>query len=101
MENVLPHGSGDPEDAQYAKVMKRLCDAEGCPIRTAYDNPLLDTREYEDEFLDDHSESMSANLIAQHLFHRLIRKDTGMFFWTTLLTSRRMRQQLIKQMHLL
>jgi hypothetical protein len=31
-------------------------------------NPLLDTCEYEVEFLDGHVESMSANLIAQHLF---------------------------------
>ena len=29
MEIALPHGSGDPEDTQFAKVTKRLRDAEG------------------------------------------------------------------------
>ena len=33
--------------------------------------------------------------------HRLMKKDTGMFFWTTLLTFGKIRRQLTKQMHLL
>jgi len=61
----------DPEDVQYAKVMKHLRDAEVRPMGTANDNPLLDTREYEVEFLDGHVESMSANLMAQHLFSQV------------------------------
>jgi hypothetical protein len=71
MEIALPHGGGDPEDTQFAKVTKRLRDAEGRPIRTANENPLLDTREYEVEFLDGHVEAMSANSIAQHLFSQI------------------------------
>ena len=35
------------------------------------DNPLLDTHEYEVEFLDGHVELMSANLIAQILFSQI------------------------------
>ena len=61
MEIALPRGGGDPEDVQFAKVTKRLRDAEGRPIGTVSNNPLLDTREYEVEFLDGHVESMSAN----------------------------------------
>jgi hypothetical protein len=71
MEIALPRGGGDPEDVQFARVTKRLRDAEGRPIGTASDNPLLDTREYEVEFLDGHVESLSANLIAQHLFSQV------------------------------
>ena len=71
MEIALPRGGGDLEDVQFAKVTKHLRDAEGRPIGTASDNPLLDTREYEVEFLDGHVESMSANLIAQHLFSQV------------------------------
>jgi hypothetical protein len=71
MEIALPRGGGDPEDTQYAKVTKRRRDAEGRPIGTANDNPLLDTREYEVEFLDGHIEPMPANLIAQHLFSQV------------------------------
>ena len=33
--------------------------------------PLLDTREYDVEFTDGHSESLSANLIAQHLYSQI------------------------------
>jgi hypothetical protein len=71
MEIALPHGGMDPEDTQFAKVTKRLHDAEGRPIGTAHDNPMLDTREYEVEFLDGHSESLSANLIAQYLYSQV------------------------------
>jgi hypothetical protein len=77
MEIALPCGSGDPEDAQYAKVTKHLRDAEGHPIGTANDNLLLDTHEYEIEFLDGHVKSMSANLIAQHLFSQVDEQQEG------------------------
>ena len=71
MEIALPRGGGDQEDIQFAKVTKRLHDKEGRPIGTANDNPLLDTREYEVEFLDGHRESLSANVIAQHMFSQV------------------------------
>jgi hypothetical protein len=71
MEIALPRGGGDQEDTQFAKVVKRLRDKEGRPIGTANENPMLDTREYEVEFLDGHRESLSANTIAQHLFSQI------------------------------
>jgi hypothetical protein len=37
----------------------------------AHDNPLLDTQEYEVEFHDGHRESLSANVIAQHMFSQV------------------------------
>ena len=40
MELALPCDSGGPT---FAKVTKRLRDANGIPIGTANDNPLLDT----------------------------------------------------------
>jgi hypothetical protein len=70
-EIAIARGAGGNEDVQYGKVTKRLRDAEGRPIGTAHDNPLLDTREYSVEFLDGHKESLSANLIAQHLFSQI------------------------------
>ena len=70
-EIALARGAGDSEDVQYGKVTKRLRDAEGRPIGTANENPLLDTREYAVEFLDGHSESITANLIAQHLYSQI------------------------------
>ena len=65
MELALPGGDGEPK---YAKVTKRLKDANGIPIGTSNDNPILDTRLYEVEYADGYKESMSANLIAQNLF---------------------------------
>jgi hypothetical protein len=70
MEIALPRGGGDQEDVKFAKVTNRLCNKEGCP-GVAHDNPLLDTREYEVEFLDGHRESLSANVIAQHMFSQV------------------------------
>jgi hypothetical protein len=71
MEVTLPRGGGDPDDTQFARVTKRLRDKDDHPIVTANYNPLLDTLEYEVEFLDGHKESLSANLIAQHLFSQV------------------------------
>jgi hypothetical protein len=71
MEIALPCGAGGQDDVQFARVTKRLRDKDGRPIGTANDNPLLDTREYEVEFLDGHQESISANLIAQHMFSQV------------------------------
>jgi hypothetical protein len=58
-------------EVQFGRVTKRLRDADGRPIGTANDNPLLDTREYAVEFRDGHVESVSANLIAQNLYSQL------------------------------
>ncbi len=63
-EFAIARGAGTEEGVEYGKVSKRLRDAEGRPIGTAHDNPLLDTRKYEVEFRDGHNESLSANLIA-------------------------------------
>lgn len=66
MELALPHDDGG--SAQYARVTKRLRDANGIPIGTANDNPILDTRIYEVEYLDGRRASLSANAIAENLF---------------------------------
>jgi hypothetical protein len=71
MEIALPRGGGDQEDFQFAKVTKRLRNKEGRPIGVAHDNPLLDTQEYKVEFHDGHRESLSANVIAQHMFSQV------------------------------
>ena len=70
-EVAMARGAGGSEDVQYGKVTKRLRDADGIPIGTANDNPLLDTREYTVEFTDGHTESLSANILAQNLFSQI------------------------------
>ena len=55
MEVALPR---DDEGPAFAHVTKRLRDANGLPIGMADDNPLLDTRLYEVEYLDGHEASL-------------------------------------------
>ena len=65
MEVTIPRDSDGPE---FARVTKRLRDANGIPIGSANDNPILDTRVYEVEFMDGHKASLSANAIVENLF---------------------------------
>ena len=65
MELTLDRGGDRPE---FARVKKRLKDANGRPIGVANDNPILDSRMYEVEYNDGHTASMAANLIAENLF---------------------------------
>jgi hypothetical protein len=66
MELAIPRTDG--EGPEFARVTKRLRDKDGIPIGTANDNPILDTRMYEVEYLDGHKASLAANTIAQNLF---------------------------------
>ena len=73
MELALPQG--DSLEPRMARVTKRLKDANGIPIGTADDNPLLNTRIYEVEYLDGECASLSANHIAEKLFAQV--EDDG------------------------
>jgi hypothetical protein len=64
MELALDRDDTTPE---LAKVTKRMKDAAGNPIGTANDNPILDTRLYEVEYLDGHKAAMAANVIAENI----------------------------------
>ena len=68
MEIALPR---DDDGPTFAKVTKSLRDANGIPIGTANDNPILDTRVYEVEYLDGHRASLSANTIAENIFSQV------------------------------
>ena len=68
MELALPCDNKGPE---YACVTKRLRDANGLPIGTANDNPILDTRLYEVEYLDGDKALLTANAIAENMFSQV------------------------------
>jgi hypothetical protein len=51
----------------HATVRKRVRDEDGSPIGRAHNNPLLDSRKYEVEYVDGHVEELTANLIAENL----------------------------------
>ena len=58
----------DTEGPDFACFTKRLKDANGLPIGTANENPILYTRVYEVEYVDGHKASLTANAIAQNMF---------------------------------
>ena len=66
MELALP--KGDDPNHQMAKVTKRLRDANGIPIGTANDIPILDSRMYEVKYQDGTKASLVANYIAKNMF---------------------------------
>jgi hypothetical protein len=52
---------------EFARATKRLRDKDGNLIGKANDDPILDTRLYEVEYLDGHKAALSANTIAESL----------------------------------
>eukprot|EP00957_Ditylum_brightwellii_P031514 2389760-Ditylum_brightwellii.AAC.1 len=84
VEIALPRDGDKPE---FARVTKRLQDANGIPIKTAHDNPLLDNRIYEVEYLDGHKASLAANTIAKSMFAQqdafIVSKNGGKQHWET------------------
>jgi hypothetical protein len=65
MELALPRGADG--EMIHGRVTKRMRDEEGRPIGTAHDNPLLDSRRYEVEYVDGNVEELTANIIAENL----------------------------------
>ena len=65
MEIGLPRG--EDNSLHHAKVKRRAIDVDGKPVGKANNNPLMDSREYEVEYLDGYTETLSANIIAENL----------------------------------
>ena len=76
MEIALPRDGGGPE---FARVTKRLRDANGIPIGTAHDNPIMDSRVYEIEFPEGHKAALAANTITENLFAQVDHEETDLF----------------------
>ena len=68
MEIALARGDNSP---QFSRVTKRMRDATGFTIGTANENPILDTRLFEVEYLDGYKASLSANKISENLFSQI------------------------------
>lgn len=50
-----------------ARVKRRAVNDEGTPIGVANDNPILDSRQYEVEYIDGRIKTLTANVIAENL----------------------------------
>ena len=58
---------GTDNDVQHAHVKRRVIDEEGKPVGIPHDNPILDMRQYEVEFLNGETKVLTANLIAENI----------------------------------
>eukprot|EP00978_Attheya_sp_CCMP212_P031214 scaffold117251_cov65-Attheya_sp.AAC.3 len=63
-EIIIPHG----DQADRARVSKRIKANDGTPIGKSNPNPLLDTRLYSVEFSDGEVTQIQANIIAENMF---------------------------------
>ena len=65
MEMAMARGSEG--EVVHATVRKRVRDEDGQPVGVAHNNPMLDSRKYEVEYIDGYVEELTANLIAENL----------------------------------
>ena len=61
---MLPHG----DEMAMGRVTKRARDSDGNPLRTAHENPILDTCQYIVEFNDGDEAELAANVIATNIY---------------------------------
>ena len=69
MELALP--KREKPESQFARVTKRLHDANDIPIGKSSDNPILNTRMYKVEYADCEKYAFSANVIAENMFTQI------------------------------
>ena len=69
MDIGLPRG--DDGNVMRATVKRRAVDVDGKPISRPSNNPIIDTRLYDVEFLDGTMETISTNVIAENLLSQV------------------------------
>ena len=65
MEMAMSRGAEG--EVVHATVRKRVRNDNGMPVGVAHNNPLLDSRKYEVQYVDGYVEELTANLIAENL----------------------------------
>jgi len=58
---------GDECELERVKVKRRKIDIDGNPVGTYHSNPIMDSSQYEVEYLDDEIGILTANIIAENL----------------------------------
>ena len=82
MEIGLPRDSDGT--LEYATIKKRSLDSEGEPIGKLSKYKILDSREYEVEFVNGDTEHFTVNTIVEIYWHKLILRGNGNCYWTRL-----------------
>ena len=94
MELSLPRES---EGHTFARVKKRLRDKDGLPLGTSNDNPLLDSRLYEVEYLDGKIDSLTANQISENLFSQVDPEGNRYVLFESICDHRTDGKQILKE----
>ena len=80
---------GDDGELHRAKVKRRKLDDEGKPTGKANNNPLLDSRQYEVEYLDGATEILTANIIAENLLSQVDEEGHQQMLFDEIIDHRR------------
>ena len=64
---MLPRGG----EIQRGSIKQRATDHDGKPMGVRSSNPILDTRQYEVEFLDGSTEIYNANILAENIYSQV------------------------------
>ena len=65
---------GEYDSLMHAIIKQRTLDDDGNPMGTEITNPLVDTRAYENEFIDGTTETITSNIIAENLIAQVDEK---------------------------
>ena len=70
---------------------------QGRPIGIASDNPILDTRMYEVEYQDGHTEALAANFIAENIFAQVDEEGNRSVLFDVIVDVRTYGTQVLQQ----
>ena len=93
MEIALPRDSNGPE---FTKVTKRLHNKEGLPIRTANDNPILNSCLCEVKYADSYKVALTANSLAENIFAK-VGNEGNRFVLLDIIANHRVDSSILKE----
>ena len=73
---------------KFARLKKRLKDANGIPIGVAIENLILDSRMYEVEYCDGYVAAMAANIIDENLFTKVDQEGNRFVLINSIINTR-------------
>ena len=94
MELTLYRGGDRPE---FARVKKRLKDANGRPIGVANENPIMDSIMYEVKYRDGYVAAMASNVIAENLFSQVNQEVNIFLIVDSIIDTRTNGTQILQQ----
>ena len=79
---------GPDAELRHATVNRIIKDNEGVPIGRGNNNPLLDSRQFEVEYIDGYNEILSANVIAENIIAQVDEEGHRQMFFSEIMDHR-------------